>query len=421
MSKLSLVDLEILLLLKSCRYTIIRAFEVIMPSKAAGSRPSRLSEEFVHDSSDEYEESDSSPEPGSDEESGDAGDGDRLVTNTDKHVVNGGTFNGVNDEEESSPSSGDREADPDDEPSEQVNSNGKRPLRASRSPEFASPSSKQASTGPVTEPDRPPSPSEPTRIEPKLFVPPADFQPLILSASDFASEAPRMLSNLDGKQIWHIVAPSWVNVQNIEQFDIASALKGEPIFSDGSISYTMQPYPELNTSILVSSSRDAVYKKVSSQVEQAYQLQIVQKADSSILNSQPSRVSHQSGLPFIAKTAGESKMLRQQPEGLKSRYTPFGVNKNREHSVSKPVSKGVAANVAKSTGTDRIVTASHPPIGSAPAQVGSDENTSTPKRSPEKELKTAEPSTDKPMPASASGEKTKKRKKRSKLVDIPSL
>jgi hypothetical protein len=392
-----------------------------MPSKAAASRPSQLSEEFVQDSSDENQESDNSPESDSDEGSGDALEANPVVTATNKQSLNGGTSNKVDDQDSSS-SSGDDAADSDNEPSEQVNGTGKRPLGNSRSPESVNPASRQASASPVARPDRSPSPSEPTRIEPKTFVPPADFRPLLLSSSDFASETPGVLSNLDGKQIWHITAPNSVNVQNIKRFDIASALKGEPIFSDGTISYTMQPYPEMNTSILVSNSRTSVYEKMASRVERAYQLQIVQKEDTGTLNSQGTHDSGKSKPSFTARAAGESKAPRQQPLGLKSRYTPFGVDANREHRVSKPVPKGASTNIAKSTRTDRIVPASNPPIGPATTRVGSDENTSTPKGSPEKELKTAEPSTDKSTPAvSASGGKTKKKKKRSKLVDTPSL
>lgn len=231
-----------------------------------------------------------------------------------------------------------------------------------------------------------------------------------------------MFEDLTGKQIWHIAAPAALSIQNIKQFNITSALKGEPIFSDGRVSFTMEPLSEINASILVSESRDAVYGGVGTQVVRAYQLQINEQGEKS--SAAPSRIAGSTAnidRVFTATALGQSKLPRQQPVGLKSRYTPFGVSRDRDLTTTSDEHGRLTGTVNdRSKSTKKSRTPSKPNGATQSNPVGTEEPTSSPKASLEILQKSAEPSSANPTPTAIPGEK-KKKKKRSRLVNTPGI
>ncbi|KIX00700.1 uncharacterized protein Z518_09765 [Rhinocladiella mackenziei CBS 650.93] len=194
---------------------------------------------------------------------------------------------------------------------ESVTSSGSSQKRSSPAP-WAEPSRKKAKTASYAM----------TKIAPKPFKAPPGYEPTTLSASDYASDLASFLEDLSGKQIWHISVPDTVPIESIKGLDIQAAAEGQPILRRNGVDYNMQASASKNEVILFPQQTNTAYTN-QRRVDKTFHLREMSKKPQS----------HEGiSLVFTATKNGEPKAVRQQPEGLKVRYVPYGAPAIAEYS-----------------------------------------------------------------------------------------
>jgi hypothetical protein len=259
-----------------------------MAKKKEVSKQSNLSEEVVHDSSDEDEPQIAEVESESKSES--------ESESTTPTSTSG-------DDSESSSTSGQ-----DDSESESSASSAPSRKRHSESvPE--TPLKRAKKTKPST-----------VRIAPKPFKAPTGYESVTLSTSDYASDSASLFDDLTGKQIWHISVPDSVSIESIKTLDIQAALKGEKIHSKNGVDYNMQYISSTNETVLLPQGSNSTYKQAA-RIERSFRMQeMTTKPD--VQDDDTT----QAPLVFTATQTGNPKVIREQPQGLKMRFFPFGAS-----------------------------------------------------------------------------------------------
>ncbi|KAL8725352.1 MAG: hypothetical protein Q9166_007412 [cf. Caloplaca sp. 2 TL-2023] len=173
--------------------------------------------------------------------------------------------------------------------------------------------------------------TSPTQALP--YAPPPGFQPATIS---FSSRSLRDLfakKNLQGKQIWHITAPSSVPISSIKEVPVRQVTAGGPILSyEGSeyglITETVADHGE--KVLLLPSDEHNCYQSAAGEIERTLYLQQIVKPP--IPYQQAGSFSN--GATKAPRT--HVKVFRQQLEGLRMRYRPFGDNSASEDSDAAP-------------------------------------------------------------------------------------
>jgi len=253
-----------------------------MAKKKEIAKQSNLSEEVVHDSSDEDEPQIAEVESESESES------TTPTSNTE-------------DDSESSDDSG-----RDDSESESSASSVPSKKRHSESiPETPLKRAKRTTSSTV-------------RIAPKPFKAPTGYEPVTLSTSDHASDSATLFDDLTGKQIWHISVPDSVSIESIAKLDIQAALRGEKIHSKDGVDYNMQYISSTNETVLLPEGPKSTYKQAA-RIERSFRMQeMTTKPD--VQDDDATQMP----LVFTATQTGKPKVVREQPQGLKMRYFPYG-------------------------------------------------------------------------------------------------
>jgi hypothetical protein len=149
---------------------------------------------------------------------------------------------------------------------------------------------------------------------PQPYKPPKGFQPA-KKQSPPSSNASSLLSDLRGKQVIHITAPSYLPFSKVNEIAMSKILKGEPILDYEGKSYGI-PVESFNDD-----QADGKTLLVFDQKTQTY----INKAD-----RVPSyHVQEMIHVPQADKAAVEAlrdtvKPARPQPKGLKMRFRPIG-------------------------------------------------------------------------------------------------
>ncbi|KAL9591674.1 MAG: hypothetical protein Q9179_007485 [Wetmoreana sp. 5 TL-2023] len=172
------------------------------------------------------------------------------------------------------------------------------------------------------EPMRPPAP----------YNPPPGFEAArVTSALSPPSHEIFAVDNLQGKQIWHITAPASVPISSIKEVPIQKVFTGSSILSHKGAHYGLFAEADADRNekvLLVPSHEDGNYRLAAANITKALHLQQIVK---------PLSLSHQSGNPATGiRTAPQThvRAVRQQPEGLRMRYRPFGDEYSSEDSES---------------------------------------------------------------------------------------
>ncbi|KAI1621211.1 DNA-directed RNA polymerase I subunit RPA34.5-domain-containing protein [Exophiala viscosa] len=253
-----------------------------MAKSKEASRPSPLSQERVQDSSDENESQSAESESES-----------------------GSTQASSSDEEDKGPPKVNGQDDSDTESTLSPVVRQKRP-----SPGVTQSSRKKAKTN-----------SQTVQIAAKPYKAPSGYEPLTMTASDYAADTATLFDNLTGKQIWHISVPDTVTIDSIKELDIQAVLKGEPIVSKNGVDYNMQPVPPRNETVLLPQGTKSTYKQCPTKIERSFHLREMIKK---------SKSQEEAPVVFTATATGKPKVVRKQPEGLKMRYTPYGATPIQE-------------------------------------------------------------------------------------------
>ena len=151
----------------------------------------------------------------------------------------------------------------------------------------------------------------------KAYKPPQGFQ-FMQKSSTQPSDISQLLSNLDGKQLWHITTPIGIPVSSIESLAMDAITSGEPVLTHKGTAYKLQENQlgssEKQKSLLVPDKNGNVYRRHKVPVSRTYHLEQVVKI--------PQGDSfHANGSIDISAL---TKKPPKQPQHLQMRYKPFG-------------------------------------------------------------------------------------------------
>ena len=178
-------------------------------------------------------------------------------------------------------------------------------------------------------------PQQPT----PTYEPPDGFEPTSISFHP-ASKLSEILapSNLQGKQIWHITVPESVPISSIEEVPSHIIGNGASILEHRGATYGLVPESDVeqrsNRALLLPWTQTNTYQPSKTNIFKTLHLQQ--------LVSLPSRVPGPANQPNRSTSPSDScrKTPRQQPEGLRMRYRPFGASDDSDvESTPEPMPK----------------------------------------------------------------------------------
>ncbi|RKF83838.1 hypothetical protein GcM3_007026 [Golovinomyces cichoracearum] len=202
------------------------------------------------------------------------------------------------------------------------------------------------------------------------FQPPKEYVPQKLQESSSAS---RLLceSNLKGKQIWYITAPSSLDITSLKSIPSTSLVGGEPVINinDDDYEFSSDLSQCQNLKIIAPMASEGGYKIVPKSVSKVLHLQ------QSLNNTNHSE--HEQGtVNSMIKESGR-KFKRPQPKGLKMRFHPFGCV------ARKPVvigdSSSSESSSSDSESEEKVATFKVPPIIPGPKKHNIEEPLERPK------------------------------------------
>ncbi len=171
------------------------------------------------------------------------------------------------------------------------------------------------------------------------YEPPVGFKSSSISLHP-ASKLSEILapSNLQGKQIWHITVPESVPISLVKEVSTQEIGNGASILEYHGAKYGLVPESEVEQA-----SRRALFLPSNQTNEyQSSKTAIIKTLHLQQIVSLPSHAVNPAIHPNRSPSASEPcrKTPRQQPEGLRMRYRPFGVSDESDlESNSEPVPK----------------------------------------------------------------------------------
>ncbi|CAF9924659.1 hypothetical protein IMSHALPRED_006250 [Imshaugia aleurites] len=165
------------------------------------------------------------------------------------------------------------------------------------------------------------------------YEPPDGFESTSISLHP-ASKISEILapSNLHGKQIWHITAPETIPISLVKEVSTQNIGNGASVLEYHGAKYGLVPESEAeqasSRALLLPSAQRNHYRPSNTSIIKTLHLQQIV--------SLPSHALEKAVYPNRSTSASESyrKTPRQQPEGLKMRYRPFGVSDDSDLETS---------------------------------------------------------------------------------------
>ena len=151
----------------------------------------------------------------------------------------------------------------------------------------------------------------------KRFVPPSGFRPSTTDSRPSAAIT-SALSNLEGKQVFHITAPSYLPLSEIKQIAFGKATSGEPVLSHKGVDYglveTSQQQKQSSETLLIYDEESNTYvRKPEVKKIKSYSIQeIVRLPGLDTL------------VPSSKDTTKKQPAARPQPKHLRMRFHPVG-------------------------------------------------------------------------------------------------
>ncbi|KAL9628163.1 MAG: hypothetical protein Q9204_006070, partial [Flavoplaca sp. TL-2023a] len=170
--------------------------------------------------------------------------------------------------------------------------------------------------------------SSSTPVPAAPYKPPADFKAATVTPQHALDK-----ESLQGKQIWYITAPASVPLSLIKDVSIRNVTARTSILSYKTAEYGLieQPNGEKGEKLLLIPSTENIgYRPLGTHIEKTFHLQQLVELPAS---AQRNRVAA-NGAITARKT--HVKMVRQQPEGLRMRYHPFGEEPSSEDTDEAP-------------------------------------------------------------------------------------
>lgn len=184
-----------------------------------------------------------------------------------------------------------------------------------------------------------PTQKSPSRRPTPAYEPPDGFNSTSISLHS-ASKLSEILapSNLQGKQIWHITAPETVPISLVKEVSTQNIGNGGPVLEYRGATYGLVPESDAeqasSRALLLPSNQTNDYRPSKTTIIKTLHLQQILSLPKNALAPavHPSR--------SASEPESYKKTLRQQPEGLRMRYRPFGVSDDSDlESPSKPMPK----------------------------------------------------------------------------------
>lgn len=171
------------------------------------------------------------------------------------------------------------------------------------------------------------------------YEPPAGFESTSISLHP-ASKLSDILaqSNLQSKQIWHITAPESVPISLVKEISTQNIGNGAPILEYHGAKYGLVPESEAEQA----SGRALLLPSIQTNNYRSSRNNVIKTLHLQQLFSLPSHALEPAIHPNRSASASDSykKMPRQQPEGLRMRYRPFGASDDSDlESASEPMPK----------------------------------------------------------------------------------
>lgn len=162
-------------------------------------------------------------------------------------------------------------------------------------------------------------------IPPKQFVPPPGFTSL--DTGSLGVDKALSVSNIEGKRLWHITAPSNLPLSSITEVSLNALQSNQPLFTRDGIEYITNEHSESNPevpSLLLATENG--YQLLEQGIERS--LSIQQKIS---LPNLSIRQADQNAGSSAAAVVGASQIshAKPQPKGLRMRYKPPGSSPGR--------------------------------------------------------------------------------------------
>lgn len=157
-------------------------------------------------------------------------------------------------------------------------------------------------------------------IPPKQFLPPTGFTSL--DAEYLGAQGALSVSALEGKQIWHITAPSSLSLSSLTEISLDALRSKQPLFNRDGIEYMANEQLDSNMdapSILL--AKENGYQLLEQGIERSLHLQ----QQISLPNLSIRQADQNAGSSAAAQVAAfQTSRPKPQPKGLRMRYNPPG-------------------------------------------------------------------------------------------------
>ena len=150
--------------------------------------------------------------------------------------------------------------------------------------------------------------------EPQAFKPPSGFKSAKKQSS--SSNVSSLLSNLRGKQVFHITAPSFLPVSKVKEVSLAKAMQGEPVLKHDGVNYGIpmdsisQGETDGQTLLLHDPKSQSYYNTPTSNIPSYHVQEMISLPEDNGTGS--------------IKAEDYEKPARKQPKHLKMRFRPVG-------------------------------------------------------------------------------------------------
>ncbi|KAK4960254.1 hypothetical protein LTR10_003148 [Elasticomyces elasticus] len=151
------------------------------------------------------------------------------------------------------------------------------------------------------------------------YNPPSGYVPLDLSGVTFSKAF--LSSSLQGKQVWHITAPSDVSLASISEVALDAIASGKPVLNHKGTDYILSEADKTNTSTVAFAPSKDSFAPLEKPVNLTLQLQ-QHVTLPSLSHRQASQLTGSNAAASVAQASVTS--VRPQPKGLRMRYRPPG-------------------------------------------------------------------------------------------------
>lgn len=149
---------------------------------------------------------------------------------------------------------------------------------------------------------------------PKAFKPPSGFK-RVKEQSPPSSSVSSLLSNLQGKQVFHVTAPAFLPLSAVREVSLAKVMRGEPVLNYKGVDYGIPTESQQEhgaQALLLYNKETGTYQSAPVRNIPSYHVQELVSLPSGSL------------VPPTAAQESSNALPRQQPKHMKMRFRPVG-------------------------------------------------------------------------------------------------